>query len=135
VEVGSGSGSRTSAVRASISLRTRRIRLSASATVDLRSAAKRAWWPSAPISRPPSWTPECWSGLVAGRDGVRDFVDGAVEGAEPLQPPEDVHPPVVAWEAGVAADREHDGPSVVGQLVGELHTGRRRADDQHAAVG
>ena len=77
---------------------------------------------------------ELQRGFVAGGDRVGQLVDGAVEAADALQPPEDVHPAVAARHAGVAADGEHDVTSGVGQLVGELHAGGRGADHEHAAV-
>ncbi len=72
-------------------------------------------------------------GFVAGGDRVRRLVDGAVEAADALQPPVDVHAAVAARQSGVTADGEDDVPSGVGEFVGELHPGGRGADDQHAA--
>ena len=155
-EPGWGSGSRTSVVRpvasmwASMSARTRRMRASALATVRPRSAAKPTSWPSMSVRRPVSSTPAAWRvarsrvrwsgrptelqrGLVAGGDRVRRLVDGAVEAADALQPPVDVHAAVAARQPAVAADGEDDVTAGAGELVGELHAGGRGADDQHTA--
>ena len=72
--------------------------------------------------------------LVPREQAVGHLVDRGVEGADPVEPPEDVHAAVVARHAGVAADGDRHVASGRAELVGELDAGRRGADDQHAAV-
>ena len=69
--------------------------------------------------------------------GVRvgHLVDRAGQAPGLLEPPEDVHPPVATWQAGVPARREHDTSPGSGQLVGDLHARGRGTDDEDAAVG
>src|SRR4029078_5552607 len=58
--------------------------------------------------------------FAAGRDRVGQLVDGAVEGPDALQPPEDVHAAVAPWQTAVAADGQHDvaaGPGPLGRGV------------------
>ena len=46
--------------------------------------------------------------FVAGGHRVGHLVDGAVEAADALEPPEDVHAAVAAGQSGVAADGKND---------------------------
>ena len=135
---------------ASISASTRRIRASAAATLRVRSSAKPARGRRCQPSRPVSSTPAARRARDPGCDGpagrraaatvrdgprrVRHVVDGPVEAADPLQPPEDVHAAVAARQPAVAADRQHDVTSGAGEFVGELHAAGRCADDEHAAA-
>ena len=78
-------------------------------------------------------TDELQRRLVAGVMGVGHRVDGAVQGADPAEPPEHVHAAIAARHPAVAADGERDVTPGEAQLVGELDTGRRRPDDEDAA--
>ena len=73
--------------------------------------------------------------LVARPDGVLDLVDRAAEGADPVEPPPDVHAAIAAGQPAVAANGEHDVATGADEFVGDLHAGRRRPHDQHPAVG
>ena len=73
--------------------------------------------------------------LALGLSSGAHLVDGAVERADLLEPPEDVLASVAARHARVAADGEVHVASGASQLVGELHAGGRGADDEHATVG
>ena len=108
--------------------------------------------PSAPVNRPTRCTPlacsvarssdewsvrptSCSDGSFRAATHVANVVDGPVEGADHVEPPEDVHAAVAPRHAAVAADGERHLAAAGAQLVGELHAGGRRADDEHAAVG
>ena len=73
--------------------------------------------------------------LASGVSSGAHLVDGAVECADLVEPPEDVHASVAARHPRVAANGEVHVASGASQLVGELHPGGRGADDEHAAVG
>ena len=73
-------------------------------------------------------------GHVAGPDDVVHLVVALVEHAGGVEPPHDVHAPVHPGHPDVAADRQGDGPPGPVDLVGQLDTGRRRADHQHPAL-
>ena len=92
------------------------------------SVARSTSPPSVPSDELQRW-------LAPGVSSGAHLVDGAVERADPVEPPEDVHASIAAWHAGVAADGEVHLASGAAQLVGELHPGGRGADDEHAAVG
>ena len=72
---------------------------------------------------------------AAGPHDVVDLVVALVEHAGRLHPPVDVATPVHAGPAHVLADGQRDRAARALDLVGDLHAGRRRADDQHAALG
>src|SRR4051812_29143712 len=63
--------------------------------------------------------------FAARRFRVADFVDGAVEAADPLEPPVNVHASVATGQAGVAADSDYHVAAGVVELVGELYAGGR----------
>ena len=136
--------------------RNRARRASASAVVSRRSSANRTRAPRMPVSRPgeahaagrergeaevacvlgaPGVAGELERRLAQGGGGVGDPVDPAVEAAQPLHPPVDVDAAVGAHHAGVPADGEHDVAARCGELVGELHPGRRRPHHEDATVG
>ena len=71
---------------------------------------------------------------VAGADEVVDLVVALVEDAGGVHPPEDVAAPVGPRQPDVLADGERDRAAAAVDLVGELHAGGRRADDEHAAA-
>ena len=62
-------------------------------------------------------------GFVAGADRIGHLVDRLVEGADPIEPPEDVHPAVAAGQAAVGADGEHD--VVTGACAARRRAGHR----------
>ena len=105
-----------------------------------------------PASRPTSFTPMSVSALrssvaALGRAGelqrrhaarphdVVDLVVALVEHAGGVHPPLDVPAAVDAGRPHVLADRQRHRTARALDLVGDLDAGRRRADDQHAAVG
>ena len=66
---------------------------------------------------------------------VVDLVVALVPDARGLHPPEHVAAAIRPRQPDVLADRERHRPAGAVDLVGELHAGRRRADDEHAAFG
>ena len=76
---------------------------------------------------------ELQRGLPARGHRVGHLVDGPGQAAGVLEPPEDVEAAVPPGHPGVAPDREGDVATGPVQLVGDLHAGRRRAHDEHAA--
>ena len=64
---------------------------------------------------------------------VVDCVVALVEDAERVHPPLDVAAAIRPRQPDVLADGEPHVAPGTDDLVGELHTGRRRTDDQHAA--
>ena len=105
-----------------------------------------------PASRPTSFTPmlgervevergalgrarELHRRHAAGPHDVVHLVVALVEHAGRLHPPVDVATPVHAGPAHVLADGQRDRTTRALDLVGDLHAGRRRADDQHPALG
>ena len=118
----------------------------------LRSEPENCALPSLmPASRPTSLTPICGQRVEVerralgradelqrrhprARDDVVDFIVALVEHAGGIHPPLDVLAAIDARRANVLADRQRHRPAGALDLVGELHAGRRRADDQNAAV-
>ena len=66
---------------------------------------------------------------------VVDLVVALVPHAGGVHPPQHVAAAIGPRQPHVLADRERHRPAGAVDLVGELHAGGRRADDQHAAVG
>ncbi len=62
---------------------------------------------------------------------VIDLVVAFVEAADPVEPPQDVPPPIGPRHADVFADRDRHLPTGPEQLVGDLQPRRRRPDHQH----
>ncbi len=72
-------------------------------------------------------------GDVAGADQVVDLVVALVESTDAVEPPHDVVAPIGPRQPDVFAHGHGDVASGAEDLVGELHAGRRRADDEHPA--
>ena len=66
---------------------------------------------------------------------VVDLVVALVPHAGRVHPPQHVAAAIGARQPHVLADRQRHGPAGAVDLVGQLHAGRRRADDEHAAFG
>ena len=77
----------------------------------------------------------CGDGSLRARVEVVDLVVALVPDARRVHPPEHVAAAIRARQPHVLADRERHRPAGAVDLVGELHAGGRRADDQHAAFG
>ena len=54
--------------------------------------------------------------------------------AKLIQPPEDVASAMAPWQSRVTTDSQGDLPSRSLNLVSQLHTGGRRADDEDPTV-
>ena len=74
-------------------------------------------------------------GQAPGAGQIVDRVVPLVPHARAVHPPEHVASAVPAREADVLTDGERHRPPRAVNLVGELDTGRRGADDEHAPVG
>lgn len=72
---------------------------------------------------------------VGGRGEVIDVVVSLSENASQVQPGEHVTIPVAAGQPDVLADGQGDRTTSGPELGGKLHTRRRHAHHQHAAVG
>jgi hypothetical protein len=66
---------------------------------------------------------------------VLDLVIPFVPHARGVHPPQDIPPAVRARQAEVLGNRERHRPHGSSQLGRQLHGGRRRSHDEHAAVG
>ena len=66
---------------------------------------------------------------------VVDLVVALVPDARRVHPPQHVAAAIRARQPHVLADRQRHGPAGAVDLGGELHAGRRRADDEDAAFG
>ena len=77
----------------------------------------------------------CGDGSRRARGQVVDLVVALVPDARRVHPPQHVAAAIRARQPHVLADGERHRPAGAVDLVGELHAGRRRADDEHAAVG
>ena len=73
--------------------------------------------------------------LAARQLEVEDLAPVSLEDAHRVEPPQDVPPAVDARQARVTAHGERHRTARGVDLVGELDAGRRRPDDQHAALG